>query len=195
MSMHWKPESNAKPVVLGKSRIRRDPVPLEIKPTLHKAPRLTSEQEMLFGVAGILLLAACLVAAIVGISWATWFRDDSNAAAQSARFGQCYNAIGPNCVVDGDTIYLGGTRITIAGLEAPGIQSARCDTERDKGIDAAVQLQALLNSGSVTVSRTFRDDYGRNVSTVTVKGRDVAAKLIDAGVAREYQGTPKNWCA
>jgi len=194
MSMHWKPEANAKPVVLGKSRIRRDPVQLQPQAPIRKTIRRTNEQEMWFGVTGVLLITAAIVAATVGISIATYTRFDPVAAAQERRFSQCYNAVGPNCVVSGDTISISGAKVQIAGLDAPGIQAARCDSERSQGIQAALRLADLLNSGRVTVSGTFRDRAGREVRKVRVKDRDVADAMIDAGVAHAYGDAPRNWC-
>ncbi len=51
-----------------------------------------------------------------------------------------------------------------------------------------MRLADLLNSGKVTVSTPFRDPYGRVVRKVQVGGDDVGKTLIDAGVAREYDG-------
>src|SRR5689334_7530370 len=99
MSKHWRPSkatvalNTAQPAVKP-SRIRREPVRLQ---AVAKAEPVSREREIAGGVVGILLVAAALVTAIIGISAATLFRDDPNAAAEAARFGQCYNAGGPNC--------------------------------------------------------------------------------------------------
>ena len=85
-------------------------------------------------------------------------------------------------------------KVEIAGVEAPQIQDARCDAERSRGIDAAVRLADLLNSGKVSVGAPFRDPYGRAVRKVQVDGEDVAGTMVEAGVAREYDGKPQGWC-
>lgn len=196
MSKHWKPR---KPTVALRpsqrpSRIRREPVRLEqreLDPV--KAEANAREREMWGGVAGVLLFAGGLAVLVIGISAATIFHDDRAAAARAARFGQCYNS-GPNCVVDGDTIRVAGRTVAIAGVEAPQIQGARCADERAQGIEAAVRLADLLNSGRVTIGAPFSDPYGRAVRKVRVGGEDVAATLIDAGVAREYGGSSPGWC-
>ncbi len=141
------------------SRIRREPVRLRLEPDTDpvKAEAKAREREMWGGVTGVLLFAAALAVLVVGVSAATIFRDDPAAAARAARFGQCYNASGPNCVLDGATIYVARQKVTIAGVEAPQIQDARCDAERNRGIDAAVRLADLLNSGKVSVSAPFGD--------------------------------------
>ena len=196
MSKHWKPAKKTvalRPAVRA-SRIRREPVRLEPAPDPAKVEAKAREREMWGGVTGVLLFAAALAVLVVGVSAATIFRDDPDAAARANRFGQCYNALGPNCVLDGATIYVARQKVTIAGVDAPQIQDARCDAERSRGIDAAVRLADLLNSGKVTVSAPFRDAAGRTVRKVQVNGEDVGAAMVEAGVAREYDGTRQSWC-
>ena len=193
MTKPWKPGRQTVELTVEKrpSRIRRDPVRLD------KAPEVkpdSPEVEIWTGVAGIALFAVAIVAAILGISAATIFRDDPAADARAARFSQCYNAEGPNCVVDGGTIYVAGEKVAIAGLAAPGILDARCDSEHSRGIEAAVRLAELLNRGQLTASRPFRDPYGRTVRKVEVKGRDVAQAMIGAGLERSDNGTRQSWC-
>ena len=193
MSKHWTPPKP--PVAARPSRIRRDPVRLEqreIDPV--KAEASVREREMWGGVTGVLVFAAALAVLVIAISAATIFRDDPGAAARAKRFAQCYNADGANCVLDGATLYVRGNKVDIAGVQAPQIQGARCTAERNQGIEAAVRLADLLNSGNVTVSAPFSDPYGRAVRKVRVNGADVAGTLIDAGVAREYDGSGQGWC-
>jgi endonuclease YncB( thermonuclease family) len=198
VSKHWKP--GRKTIVLPPgarpSRIRREPVRLHggSEPQKERKTLLTPrEREMWGGVTGVLLFAAALAVVIVGIGAVTFFRDDPEAAARAARFGQCYNG-GANCVIDGGAIYVQGTRVEIAGIEAPSIQNAQCDAERTRGIDAAVRLAELLNSGRVSVSGAFRDASGREVRKVAVNGEDVAGTMIDAGVAQKPGSETAGWC-
>ena len=162
--------------------------------SLAKAEAISSEREVWGGVAGVLLFAGALVVLAVGISAATIFHDDPAAAAREARYGQCYNS-GPNCVIDGGTIRVAGRKVAIAGVEAPGIPDARCEAERARGIDAAVRLADLLNTGKVTVGGPLRDASGREVRKVRVGGEDVGAALVDAGVVGSSDGTPQDWCS
>jgi endonuclease YncB( thermonuclease family) len=196
VSKPWKPGRKAvalQPAV-RRSRIRREPVRLEPQLDPLKAEARAREREMWGGVAGVVLFGVALAVLVVGISVATIFHEDRAAAARALRFGQCYNAEGPNCVLDGATIYVARQQVTIAGVEAPQIQDARCDAERSRGIDAAVRLADLLNSGKVTVGAPFRDAEGRAVRKVQVDGEDVAGTLIEAGVARKPGGEPESWC-
>ena len=192
MSKHWNP---AKPrVALKPSRIRRDPVRLVSDvPATRKKRAYSSEREMWFGMTGVVLFASAIAVVIVGISVATFTRDDPGAAARAGRFGQCYDSDGPNCVLDGDTIYVRGRRVEIAGIEAPRIQGSGCADERTRGIDAAVRLADQLNGGQVTLGVPFRDPSGRAVRMVEVNGSNLGEQMIAAGLARRA-GDPQGWC-
>ena len=179
-----------KPVELAPgSRIRRQPPPVQ-KPLEPATP----QQEVLGGIAGMVLFAIALAVLIVGLSVATIIHVDPNAAARAAQFGQCYDAEGSNCVLDGDTIYVDGRKVEIAGLVAPKIQGAQCDDERSRGIDAAVRLATLLNSGKVSVGPSARQPDGQLRQKVEVGGNDVALAMINAGVAHDT-GNSYGWCS
>jgi micrococcal nuclease len=204
MSKHWNPgrltvalKPARKPALkpaLRPSRIRRDPVPLSDSPDApRKLEPPSQERELWGGIAGILLFALALAIVAVGIGAATIFNDDPAADAQAKRFGQCYNAFGPNCVVDGGTIFADGERVAIAGMDAPRIQGAVCADEANRGIEAAVKLADLLNRGPVTVGASFQDEAGRAVRTVAVGGEDVGQAMVSAGLARKAGGNT-NWC-
>ena len=112
-------------------------------------------------------------------------------------FGACKWGGGTNCVVDGDTIYLAGQKIRIAGIDAPETHDFRCASELDLGERAASRLQALLNSGgAVTLTSIDRDEdkYGRKLRNVAVSGADVGEALVSEGLAREYAGGRRSWC-
>lgn len=194
--MHWKPakktvELNPAP---RPSRIRREPVQLNPNVPVRK-PRPVNyrEIELYGGIVGILIFAALIAAVIFALAMFTVFRADPEADARALQFTQCYNAQGPNCVLDGGTIYVNNARVEIAGIDAPGILDAKCDNERDRGISAASELAMLLNSGPVTVGTPFRDQSGHSVSKVEVKGRDVALTMISQDVARE-PNSGLAWC-
>ena len=179
------------PVAVRPSRIRRDP-PLVQKQKLDKVA-VSEEREIWSGVAGILLFAAVLAVGTVGISAATIFRS-SAPSAPAPRFGQCYNAGGSDCVVDGDTIYLDGEKVEIAGMTVARIQGASCSDERSRGINAALQLATLLNKGNVTLGGTARDPDGELRQTVEVGGEDVSTAMISSGAARR-PGGDRDWCS
>jgi micrococcal nuclease len=190
VSKPWKPGRQT--VELRPSRIRRDPVRLEKVEAKPPSP----EREVWVTVTGVALFAAAVAALTFGISEITsHWRNDPESAAQAARFGHCYNHAGPNCVLDGETIYFGGERVEIAGMDAPEIGGAACAEEANRGVRAAVRLHELLNSGKVTLGDAERESDGRLLRRVAVDGRDVSKAMIGAGVARDYGGGPRSWCA
>lgn len=181
-------------VELRPSRIRRDPARVPNNANVQKASAAVSEEREIWGgVAGIVVFAILIGVAIVGISFATIMHGDAS-AKNAPRFGQCYNAGGPDCVVDGQTIYLGGQKLMIANMVAPKIQGAKCDDERTKGIDAAVHLADLLNSGKVTAGATAEGPDGQMRTQVEVDGRDVGIAMVGDGAGRDPSAPSVDWC-
>lgn len=118
----------------------------------------------------------------------------SNGARRA--FGLCYSGGGSDCVVDGDTFYLGGDKVRIAGIDAPETHPSRCAREAELGEAATASLRSMLGSGLITLSAIDRDRdrYGRLLRNVAVDGRDVGEALIAQGVARAYDGGRRPWC-
>lgn len=117
-------------------------------------------------------------------------------SAASAAFGYCKWGGGTNCVVDGDTFYVGGEKVRIAGIDAPETHDYGCQSELALGDRATEKLHALLNSGVMTMTSIDRnrDRYGRLLRNVAVGGQDVGEAMISAGVAREYGRGRRPWC-
>ena len=98
-------------------------------------------------------------------------------------------------VIDGDTFDLNGTRIRVAGIDAPETHPARCPYEAQIGAAATQKLAELLRGRPLWVSGIKVDHFGRNVAVVRVNGEDVADAMIGSGLARSYDGGPrKGWC-
>ena len=103
-------------------------------------------------------------------------------------------------VVDGDTIraMIGEhvERVRILGLDAPELgEHARCRIEADLAERARLHLAGLLRQGPVTVEPGRRDRYGRLLGVVRVSGRDVAPMMVNASLARPYEGGRRlSWC-
>lgn len=155
---------------------------------------------------GVVLTAAACAGIAVGLSLASAPGDFAQERASTSsgrtevvaavRFDFCHSGGGSNCVVDGDTFYLAGDKVRIAGIDAPETRPPRCAHEAQLGEAATEKLRALLNSGAVTMSSIDRDrdNYGRLLRNVQVDGADVGAAMIGAGVAREYEGGRRPWC-
>ncbi len=115
-----------------------------------------------------------------------------------ASFGTCHTGGGTNCVVDGDTIWLGGEKIRVADIDAPETHPPRCAEEARLGEAATRRLQQLLSNGAVSLVAIDRDQdkdsYGRKLRIVLVDGRSVGDRLVDEGLARWYAGGRRPWC-
>lgn len=101
-------------------------------------------------------------------------------------------------VTDGDTFRLGsGERVRIAGIDAPETQpgNAKCRAELVRGKAATRQAIALLKGRTVEIERVGRS-YNRTVARVRLGGRDLAATLVEKGIARWWpRGKAKpDWC-
>jgi len=153
-----------------------------------------------------LLIALSLV---VGMPVARWIADHAPSGWSSqpaptaagpaqvrASFHQCKWGGGTNCVVDGDTLYLEGQKIRIAGIDASETHDYGCPEELMLGDRATDRLQSLLNGGAITLSTIDRDEdvYGRKLREVAVDGSDVGDTLISEGLARAYGGGRRSWC-
>ena len=114
----------------------------------------------------------------------------------SANFGLCHTGGGTNCVVDGDTFWVGGEKVRIADIDAPETHPPRCAEEARLGEAATLRLQALLNAGPVTLAAADRDEdrYGRKLRVVERGGQSLGMTLISEGLAREWEGARRPWC-
>ena len=113
-----------------------------------------------------------------------------------AEFSICFTGGGDNCVVDGDTIWLQGTKIRIADIDTLETHEPNCESERALGDRATLRLQEFLNSGAVTIEPIDRDEdrYGRKLRIVRVNGTNVGDTLVEEGLARPYGGGRRPWC-
>lgn len=111
-------------------------------------------------------------------------------------FGLCHEGGGKNCVVDGDTAWIAGEKVRIAGIDAPETHEPTCAKEAELGRRSALRLQALLSSGTVTAfpADRNRDPNGRLLRNIKVDGRDAGEALIAEGLARKYGGRKHSWC-
>ncbi|MBD0417487.1 thermonuclease family protein [Oryzicola mucosus] len=119
------------------------------------------------------------------------------AYAESVQFPICDSGKRVTCVVDGDTIWLRGTKIRLEAIDTPEIGGARCKDELARGVRAQGRLQALLNAGDFVLMRAGnrdQDRYGRKLRTVMISGADVTETLISEGLAKRWTGTKVAWC-
>ena len=141
---------------------------------------------------------AALVGAAYGAGWVDPVQTFAATPSTPVRasFGLCHTGGGTNCVVDGDTIWLGGEKIRIADIDTPETHPPRCAQEARLGEAATRRLRQLLNGGAVSLRPIDRDEdnYGRKLRIVLVDGRSVGDTLVDEGLARPYRGGRRPWC-
>jgi endonuclease YncB( thermonuclease family) len=112
-------------------------------------------------------------------------------------FTLCIAATQQNCVVDGDTIRYGGTKIRLEDIDTPETHEPRCASEAALGRRATRRLLELVNAGPFQLVRTGgrdEDRYGRKLRTITRGGRSVGDVLIAEGLARPWDGARRSWC-
>jgi endonuclease YncB( thermonuclease family) len=83
-------------------------------------------------------------------------------------------------VVDGDTLEVSGVAVRLKGLAAPERRQAG-------GAEATAFMRELTDGRTVVCDLTNERTWGRRVGTCRVGGKDVAAELVAAGLARDCE--------
>jgi micrococcal nuclease len=108
-------------------------------------------------------------------------------------------------VRDGDTlevrarIWLGqviSTKVRLAGVDTPELRG-RCHRERQMAEAARDFVKRKLNDPRVTLHDIRYGKYAGRVlaRVITVRGEDLGAALVAAGLARPYRGRRRgSWC-
>lgn len=114
----------------------------------------------------------------------------------SASFGDCDGPAHGDCVVDGDTFWLGGEKYRVLDINTPEISHPRCDRELALGQAATKRLRELLNAGpfSLESGPEETDRYGRKLRRITRGGQSLGDILVAEGLAERWQGFRRNWC-
>jgi endonuclease YncB( thermonuclease family) len=193
MSKHWKPEGK---IVRMRSVGGRRWTDVRA----YQTGRTKAGNRMSGMFVGVALAAAACAGIAVGLGQVadgeSFAADAATTAPVRASFSYCYRGGGINCVVDGDTFWIGGEKVRIADIDAPETHPPRCAYEARLGNEATEKLHQLLNSGAVTMTSIDRDRdrYGRLLRNVQVNGRDVGEALVRAGLARPWEGRRRPWC-
>lgn len=144
--------------------------------------------------AGVFLLVL-----IVGLYGArSWFDAGTglDKSAKSHHFAVC-GMMRHTCVVDGDTIWLSGSKVRIADIDTPEISEPKCDSEYARGIEARDRLVELLNAGPFELSPIgdrSTDQYGRELRIILREGQSLGDTLVSEGLARTWTGRREPWC-
>jgi endonuclease YncB( thermonuclease family) len=113
-------------------------------------------------------------------------------------FAMCGGSRGSKCVIDGDTFRFQAETIRIADIDAPETHPPRCAQEARLGERATRRLQELLSAGPFELRQVGgrdADRYGRKLRNVTRGGRSLGQVLVSEGLAREWNGRRRPWCA
>lgn len=106
------------------------------------------------------------IAALLAIAW--WLTPPVDQITGRAR------------VVDGDTFWLGQTKIRVFGIDAP-------EAATPMGPVATKWLRDRIEGQEVACIEKDVDRYGRIVATCTHNGEDIAAQITQAGLAEAYR--------
>lgn len=101
------------------------------------------------------------------------------------------------CVIDGDTLWIEGTKIRIADIDAPEISEPRCASELALGNRATERLIELVNQGPFEMRAwpgRDTDRYGRALRVLMRNGHSLGDILVSEGLARTWTGRREPWC-
>ncbi|BCJ91423.1 nuclease [Terrihabitans soli] len=144
-----------------------------------------------------LSLAVTLALAVTALAgWLVLEDREALAVASAPSFSICKKTPYENCVVDGDTFYLGREPIRIADIDAPEVHPARCPYEAELGAMATKRLRDILNARPFELQPYERDTdkYGRKLRVVAQGGYSVGGMLVMEGLARTWTGHRRPWC-
>ncbi|CUX50807.1 MULTISPECIES: thermonuclease family protein [Agrobacterium] len=114
---------------------------------------------------------------------------------KSGAFAFCGRSGLNNCVADGNTFWMKGTKMQLAGIEVPQIDRARCMEERQRGFIAKVRLRDMLNAGAFDVASTG-DAGGQTTERkrLSRSGVSFADQLVREGLAHPVSAKNQSWC-
>ncbi|MDS7596742.1 nuclease [Agrobacterium tumefaciens] len=108
---------------------------------------------------------------------------------KSGAFAFCGQSGLNNCVADGNTFWMKGVKMHLAGVEVPQIDGARCMEERQRGFIAKVRLRDLMNAGSFEVASS-----GAGGARLSRSGVSFADQLVREGLAHRSGAKNQSWC-
>lgn len=158
---------------------------------LVRAARLRPAERFSF-----LSAVATLALGLSALAGWLMIEDKPALAVAAPGFSICRTPPFQNCVVDGDTFYLGREPIRIADIDAPEVHPARCPREAELGDMATRRLRDILNARPFELQAYERDTdkYGRKLRVVAQNGTSVGGILVMEGLARTWTGRRRPWC-
>ena len=114
---------------------------------------------------------------------------------KSGTFAFCGRSGLNNCVADGNTFWMKGVKMQLAGIEVPQIDRARCMEERQRGFIAKVRLRDMLNAGAFDVaSSAAAGGQATERKRLSRSGVSFADQLIREGLAHPISAKNQSWC-
>ena len=99
-------------------------------------------------------------------------------------------------VVDGDTLYIGSTKIRLHGIDAPEMKQT-CRTSKGKeqlcGLLSKQALQRLVKGQNVTCKGSKRDRYKRLIAVCYVGPFNLNEQMVTDGWALAYRKYSKDY--
>lgn len=119
------------------------------------------------------------------------------ATSVSESFGLCGQGTHINCVFDGSTFWVRGTKIRIADIETPNFGPARCVEEGRRANAAKLRLLSLLNAGPFTLQAgsSGGEPDGGAQRRILRGGQSFGDTLVREGLAHRRMDRPSSWCA
>ncbi|WP_259669736.1 MULTISPECIES: thermonuclease family protein [unclassified Rhizobium] len=115
----------------------------------------------------------------------------------SVKFEKCTGGRRISCVIDGDTLWIGGTKVRIADIDAPEISEPKCASELALGNRATERLIELVNQGPFELQAwpdRDKDRYGRSLRVLVRNRHSLGDILVSEGLARTWTGRREPWC-
>lgn len=102
---------------------------------------------------------------------------------------QALEIAGPAHVTDGDTIWIGQTKIRLNGIDAPESKQVCLRANGAAwgcGEAASARLRAKIEGQTVSCASSEQDRYGRAIATCRIDGEDVNRWMVEQGLAIAY---------
>ncbi|MDH6294624.1 Endonuclease YncB, thermonuclease family [Agrobacterium fabrum] len=114
---------------------------------------------------------------------------------KSGAFAFCGRSGLNNCVADGNTFWMKGVKMQLAGIDVPQIDRARCMEERQRGFIAKVRLRDMLNAGTFDVASSG-EAGGQTLERkrLSRSGVSFADQLVREGLAHPASVKNQSWC-
>ncbi|WP_336509943.1 thermonuclease family protein [Agrobacterium tumefaciens] len=113
------------------------------------------------------------------------------------KFEKCTGGHRIACVIDGDTLWISGTKVRVADIDAPEISEPKCASELALGNRATKRLIELVNQSPFEIRGwpgRDKDRYGRALRVLMRDGHSIGDILVSEGLARTWTGRRGPWC-